>query len=481
MNFKPIFYVNGILLLVLAAAMVPPMLLDVADGNPDWKIFATAQATSAFFALALIFMNRQKHFHIARRETFLLTVLSWIFMAAFGALPFYYGAAKLPYSLAFFEAMSGITTTGSTVMTGLDSMPRGILLWRSILHWLGGLGFLVIALAVLPLLQVSGMQIFKSQSFSNMEKILPSAGQMAFYICLIYVGLSFICATCLLAAGMTSFEAIVHAMSALATGGFSTSDQSIGHFHSRLIDFIVTVFMLAGSLPFVVYLKFLRGDVGAIWHDSQASAFLKIVGVLTFILFIYLLFTGIARPLDALVTAAFTVSTLISTTGFVSGDYSTWGSFAVGLTFLLTFLGGCSGSTAGAIKTFRLQILWEIAKVQWKQLLSPHSINNVRYNGKAVKHGIQAAIAGFFTIYIAIWMILGVVLQMTGLDFVTAFTGSASAISNVGPGLGDMIGPSGTFAAITPMQAWIFSLAMLLGRIEFMALFVLLLPSFWRD
>ena len=397
MNFKPVFYVIGILLLVLAAAQLGPMFLDLADNNADWQVFASSMTVTAFAGLALVLMNRQKEFKITLRETFLLTCIAWIFIAGFAALPFHFSQAEMSYAGAFFEAMSAITTTGSTAISGLDDLPRGILIWRFLLLWIGGIGFLIIALAVFPLLQISGMQIFKTQSF-QIEKVMPSASQMAAFICLIYVILTFVSTVILYLCGMSPFDALCHGMAALSTGGIST-------------------------------------------HDAVSY---------------------------------------LTTTGFINGDHSEWGHFAIGIAFLAGFLGSCSGSTSGGIKLFRLQILFLTLRQQLRKLTSPHGVFPVHYNGKPVEPTLQAAVAGFFFIYIISWLLIGVALQLTGLDFSTAFSGALAAISNTGVGIGDMIGPSGNFANLPSSAVWVFSFAMLFGRIEFLTLLVLLTPHFWK-
>lgn len=480
MNFKPVFYINGIMLLVLSASMLFPVLVDFSDKNEDWRVFASAQIITAFAGFCLLFANQQSKFSMGIRETFVLTTVSWLTIGVFGALPFYFSSINLSYSQAFFETISGITTTGSTVISGLDNLPRGILLWRSLLHFIGGIGVLIIALAILPLLQISGMQIYKSQSFGEVDKVLPSASQIAFYILLIYISLVMICTVMLHFAGMSVFDALNHGMSALSTGGFSTKDSSIGHFKSPSIDIIVIFFMLVGALPFPLYVKFLRGDSAALFKDTQVRCFLYIVLACTVLMAAYMMLTGRFYFLDALRNAAFTVVTLITTTGFASGDYTTWGPFMIAMAFFLTFLGSCSGSTSGGIKTFRLQILWAMFRQQLHKLISPNAIEQVYYNRKVVEPTVQSAIAGFFFVYIATWVFFGVSLQLTGLDFVTAFTASLTAVSNVGPGLGGIIGPAGNFSTLEDTPLNLLAFAMLLGRLEFFTLLVVLTTRFWR-
>lgn len=480
MNYKPIFYINGILLLIFSMAMTVPTLIDLANHAPDWKVFAGVQIITAFFGFSLLFVNKQQKFQMTLKETFLLTSLSWVFLTAFGALPFCFTETNLSYTNAFFEAMSGITTTGSTVITGLDHLPHGILLWRAMLQWLGGIGFLIIALAILPMLQISGMQIFKTQSF-DIEKVMPSASQMAVAILFIYIFLTLACAMFLYSAGMTVFEAFCHALSTVSTGGFSTSDGSIGHFNSPLIDIIVIVFMILGALPFVLYLKTLKGNTNSLPKDGQVRAFIGTILAFTVILTLYLMVTDQFDLLTALRHAAFKVVTLMTTTGFATQDYTLWGPFAIAVAFLLTFTGSCSGSTSGGMKIFRLQILWSMLKQQLNRLLVPNGVFQVHYNRKPIDAPVQISVSVFFFIYLASFVFFGMLLMLTGLEFVTAFSGSITALSNVGPGLGSTIGPAGNFSTLPSASIWILSVAMLLGRLEFFTLLVLLSPRFWRD
>lgn len=479
MSFKPVFYVNGILLLILSAAMFMPVLIDLAHQSSDWKVFASAQLITAFVGFALIFANREESFSLSLRQTFVLTSVSWIFLTAFAALPFCFAEIQLSYTRAFFEAMSGLTTTGSTVITGLDDLPKGILFWRAMLQWLGGIGFLIVALAVLPLLQVSGMQIFKTQSF-GMEKVLPSAQQMAFYIMMLYACLTLGCAVLLFAADMSLFDAFCHAMTSVATGGFANYDNSIGHFNSAAVDWIIIAFMWLGALPFVQYVRMLKGNARAVIDDVQVRTFFGILFTLSAIVALYLVYTDQKSILDAIRSSVFMLTTLMTTSGFASGDYGSWGPLAIGIAFVAMYLGACSGSTAGGIKTFRLQILWAMLQQQVRKLIVPHGVFQVHYNKKLVDNDVLASVAVFFFVHIITWMAVTILLHMTGLDFTTAVSAAITAVSNVGPGLGPIIGPAGTFAPLPDDAIWILSVAMLLGRMEFLTLFVLLAPRFWR-
>ncbi|MDD9901114.1 MAG: TrkH family potassium uptake protein [Alphaproteobacteria bacterium] len=480
MNFKPIFFVNGIMLLILSLAMMIPMMVDLADRSTDWQVFAASQIITAFSGFLMIFINRERVIKITLRETFLMTCLSWVLMALYSAIPFCLAEIKLDFAHAFFEAMSGITTTGSTVISGLDTLPRGILLWRSLLHWIGGIGFLVVALAILPLLQISGMQIFKTQSF-DIEKILPSASQMAWFLLGVYSVITVVCIFCLNNAGMTFFDAVNHAMSVVATGGFSTHDKSIGYFNNAQIEFVVIFFMIVASLPFMLHFRVLKRDFAAIARDSQVRVFLSICMVAITIMAVYLLLFSPYTFFDSIRHAAFAVLAIITGTGFATQDYAAWGMLPVGLVFCLSMMGGCSGSTTGGMKTFRFQILWSMLKLQVNKLITPSGVFQVHYNKKAVDANVQTAVSLFFFVYLALFFFAGVLLMMNGLSFITAFSGAMTAISNVGPGLGPVIGPSGNFSSLNAASLWILSACMLLGRLEIFTILVLLSPRFWRQ
>lgn len=479
MNFKPVFYILGFLLLVLSTAMLAPMMVDLYTGSDEWKMFAGVQMATAFIGFAMVLTTRVKQFRINLRETFLLTSLCWVLLSAFGALPFCFSKADLTYTRAFFEAMASITTTGSTTITGLDLLPKGILLWRFMLLWIGGIGFLMIALAIFPLLQISGMQLFKSQSF-HIEKVMPKGHHIAAYILFTYTALTVLCAVFLKQAGMSTFDAICHAMAAISTGGISTHDAGLAWFNSTAVDAVLIVFMIAGCMPFVHYLRIVKGDIGVLWRDSQVRLFFSILIGLTLAMTAWIYLHGHMPLGEALHEALFFTTSYITTTGFINEDHSTWGSFAVGVAFMAIFCGACSGSTAGGVKIFRVQILFLMLKQQAMRLISPNGMFPVRYNNKMVEPSLQASVAGFFFIYIMAWILLGVALQLTGLNFETSFSGAIAAISNTGVGSGDMIGPSGNFAGLPDSAIWIMSFGMLIGRVEFLALLVILTPKFWR-
>ncbi len=480
MDFRPILYVTGILLSALSISMLFPMLADLAVGNPDWKVFLFCFIFTLFFGGALVLTNSSKKFHMTVRQTFVMTTLSWITLALFSAMPFAMSALNMSFTDSVFESVSGITTTGSTVITGLDTAPPGILLWRAILQWLGGVGIIVMALSVLPFLKVGGMQLFKTES-SESEKALPRARQLATFIGIIYTGLTFICMIFYMMAGMNGFNAIAHAMTTIATGGFSTFDSSFGKMDSVWIEINAMVFMLLGGLPFILYVKAVRGNWRDLFKDSQVKAFLSIVLLAIITMVIYLTLQNNAPFLESLRRASFNVISIITGTGYTNGDYAAWGGFAVILMFFLMVIGGCAGSTTCGIKVFRFQVLATVTSTQLKQLIYPSGVFTPHYNGQPIPRGIASSVMSFFFVYALSFSLLAIGLSFVGLDFLTAMSGAVTSISNVGPGLGDIIGPSGTFQPLPDAAKWLMCIGMILGRLELFTVLVLFLPRFWHS
>lgn len=480
LDFRPIFLVTGILLLTLAAAMVLPALVDLAAGHTDWAVFLAASAFTLFVGGLMLLTNLSGSRRLGVRQAFLLTCVAWVSMPAFAALPFHFSELQLNYTDAFFEAMSGLTTTGSTVIVGLDNAPPGILLWRSLLQWLGGIGILVMAISVLPMLQIGGMQLFRMEFAERIEKALPRAAQIAGSILIVYLLLTFACSIVYWALGMGPFDAINHAMTTVATGGFSTKDGSLGHYDHSGIDVASTFFMILGSLPFLLYVQMLRGSWDVLLRDSQVRWFFGLLGAAVLILVVQLMAVEGWGLLFALRHAAFNVTSVMTGTGYATDDFSLWGSFALPVFFFLMFLGGCAGSTTCGLKVFRVQVLYETAKNQLKRLLQPHGVFLSYYNGRPIPPGVSESVMSFFFLFAGCFGLLSIALAATGLDFLTATSAAATAISNVGPGLGPIIGPAGTFAPLSDTAKWLLSFGMLLGRLELFTILVLLAPSFWR-
>ncbi|MFP6697418.1 MAG: TrkH family potassium uptake protein [Alphaproteobacteria bacterium] len=480
-DFRAVFLVNGILLLILGLAMLVPAMLDARVGHPDWQVFMAAAFVTGFVGAALSITCWGSGEYLNLRQAFILTTSVWVVTPAFGALPFVFSELNLSYTDAFFEAMSGITTTGSTVISGLESAPPGILIWRALLQWMGGIGIIVTAVAILPLLQVGGMQLFRMESSDASEKVLPRTAQIAGAISIIYLALSLLCAIVYWAAGMPPFEAAAHAMTTIATGGFSTSDLSMGSYDSALIDFTAMTFMIIGSLPFLLYFQVVRGRPLALWRDSQVRWFFAILAAAIGCMTLYQI-SGNDLPLaQSLRFTAFNVTSIMTGTGYVTDDYGQWGGFAVVLFFFVMFIGGCAGSTSCGIKIFRFQVLYAAARSQMSRLLQPHGVFVANFNRRPIPDSVMDSVMSFFFLFALSFAVMAVLLSLMGLDFLTAVSGAATAISNVGPGLGDVIGPSGTFAPLPDMAKWLLAAGMLLGRLELLTVMVLFTRTFWRS
>lgn len=474
-----IFYVNGLLLAGLGVTMLVPALIDAVVGNPDWVVFAvSALVTWSFGTLTALATRRPVRSALRMQTAFIVTTTAWVAVCAFSALPFL--GLGLDYDDALFEAVSGFTTTGATILSGLDEMPPGLLFWRVLLHWIGGVGIVVTAIIVLPFLRVGGMQLFHTESSDRSEKIVPRPVQLVQYIGIIYITLTLVCAAIYRVGGMSLFDAICLAMSTLATGGYANHDASIGQFQSAIIEWNGVIFMMAGALPFVAYIKAIKGEQLAIWRDQQIRSFLRLLAVVSVGMALWLVQAHDVPPLEALRHAAFNVTSIVTTTGFASADYTMWGPAAVGLFFVLSFIGGCSGSTAGAIKIYRFQVLWRVLRAHMSRLARPNRLMPLRYAGQRIPEDVPPSVLLFLTTYMASIVLLTVLLTMCGLDLTTAISGAAAAIGNVGPGLGPIIGPAGNYSSLPDAAKWLLSLGMLLGRLELFTVLLLLDPEFWR-
>jgi len=461
--------------------MFLPAAADLAVGNEEWQVFATGAALTLFIGVMLVLTTRSNVRDLSLRQAFILTTLSWVLMPAVAALPLVFADLDLSYTDAFFEAMSGLTTTGSTVIVNLDNTMPGILLWRALLQWLGGIGIIAMAISILPLLQVGGMQLFRMESSDTSDKVMPRAAQIVTAIAVIYVALTLLCAFMYWSFGMTGFDAMAHAMTTIATGGFSTHDASLGYFQSARIDATATIFMVVGSLPFVLYLQVIRGRPGSLFGDSQVRWFLSITAFAVIAVMIWLFSTRSEELPSTLQLAAFNVVSVVTGTGYATQDFSAWGTFPVAILFFLMFVGGCAGSTTCGVKVFRIQVLHATARCQMRRLLQPHGVFIPYYNKRPIPEEVTSSVMGFFFLYVISFAFIATGLGVLGLDFLTATSGAATAISNVGPGLGPVIGPSSTFAALPDAAKWLLSFGMLLGRLELFTVLVLLLPSFWRN
>ena len=477
---KTVFFLIGILLIVLGLAMLAPYSMQVLYKENSHS-FISSSFVTIFIGILCILANLEKDFKLNLRQTFLFSTLAWVTVAIFGSLPFLLSNQTFSFSDAFFESMSGITTTGATIISDLDNSPKSILLWRAIMQWLGGIGIVVMAITILPLLKVGGMQLFKMEGPDSTEKILPRTIEVAAIIISTYIILTFLCGIFYWFFGMTIFDSVSHAMTTIATGGFSTHNESIGFFNNPGIEITATIFIILGSIPFIAYLKFIKGNKKILLQDVQIRGFLYLLFTSIFIMFLYLFFNNSELSfLNNLRISSFNVLSILSGTGYVTDDFGLWGKFPLIFFLFLMFVGGCAGSTTCGIKIFRLQILFLFLKTQIKKLIYPNSIYLVNYNNQKIADGFINSVILFIFSYLLIFFLVAIMLSITGLDFLSAISGAATAISNVGPGLGEMIGPNGNFSEVSEISKWILSFAMLLGRLEIFAVLVLFLPSFWR-
>ena len=477
---KTVFFIIGILLVVLGIFMLIPYGVQLIYAENSNSFFSSSIIT-IFIGILTILSSLKKEKQLNLQQAFLFSTLAWISIAAFGSIPFILSSLELSISEAFFESMSGITTTGSTVILNLETAPKSILLWRAIMQWLGGIGIIVMATTVLPLLKVGGMQLFKMDA-SGTEKILPKTVEVSVLIIAIYTSLTFICAIIYWIQGMNIFDSIAHSFTTLATGGFSTHNESIGFFKNPGIEFTAIIFIILGSVPFIAYLKFIKGNKKIFFQDVQVKGFIYLLIFSIFVMFVYLFINNKDYSfIDNLRISSFNVISILSGTGYVTDDFGLWGEFPLIFFIFLMFIGGCAGSTTCGIKIFRLQILFLFLKNQIKKLIYPNSIFVVSYNKHKIEDSFINSVIVFIFSYLFIFLMIAILLSITGLDFLSAISGAATSISNVGPGLGDMIGPNGNFSQVSNMSKWILSFAMLLGRLEIFAVLVLFLPSFWRS
>ena len=477
-NYKTVFFTLGILQIILGIFMLIPVIAQLFYDEFD-SSFIGASIVTIIFGSLFFLSNLDHDKKLNLQQAFLLTALSWLSIAIFGSLPFVFSSTEFSFTNAFFESMSGITTTGSTIISNLEIIPKGILFWRAILQWLGGIGIIVMAITLMPLMNVGGMQLFKISSNDSSEKILPKSKEIALRLIYIYSILTALCAISYKALGMNFFDSLTHSMTTIATGGFSNYNDSIGFFNNIYIEISAMVFIILGSLPFIVYIKFLSGNKKIFFSDIQIKTFLKIIAISIFILVVYLILNNSGQL--NLRYIFFNVISILTGTGYVNAQYDNWGSFPIILFLGLMFIGGCAGSTTCGIKIFRIQILYSFIVNHLKKIIYPKGIFILKYNQNTVGDKFVASIISFIYMYLVIFFIIAALLSLTGLDFITAISGAATSISNVGPGLGSIIGPNGNFSTLPDLSKWILTLGMILGRLELFAILVLFLPSFWKN
>ena len=477
-NYKTVFFTLGILQIILGIFMLIPLIAQFFYSEIDSSFFGASIVTIIFGTLFFL-SNLDHDKKLNLQQAFLLTALSWLSIAIFGSLPFVFSSVEFSFTNAFFESMSGITTTGSTIISNLENMPKGILLWRALLQWLGGIGIIVMAITLMPIMNVGGMQLFKISNNDSSEKILPKSKEIALRLIYIYSGLTLFCAVSYKILGMNFFDSLTHSMTTIATGGFSNYNDSIGYFDSFSIELSAMIFIILGSIPFIAYIKFLNGNKKIFLSDIQIRTFIKIIIFSILIISSYLIIND-STELN-LRSVFFNTISILTGTGYVNAQFDSWGGFPLMLFLVLMFIGGCAGSTTCGIKIFRVQILYSFVFNQLKKIIYPKGIFVLKYDQNPVDNKFIASIISFIYMYFIIFFTITALLSLTGLDFITSLSGAATSISNVGPGLGSTIGPNGNFSSLPDLSKWILALGMILGRLELFAILVLFLPSFWRN
>jgi len=478
--FQPILSFSGAVLCVLAGTMLIPMGVDIVIEDRDWRPFAAAAAVTLFFGGAMLLATRGSgRRDLTLRHGFLLANFVWLTAALFSALPFAFSGLALSPIDALFESMSGLTTTGATVLNDIQGVPPGILLWRAMLSWLGGIGVILMAILLLPNLQVGGMQLFRIEAIAS-DRVLQRPGQIGAGIALLYVTLTFAGFVALKVAGLETFDALIHVMSAISTGGFSTHRASVAQFDSMTVEWIVLILMLLGAAPFITLLRAGSGQPSALWRDSQIKTLLGIVAAAATIVAIWMVVALETPPLTALSDSLFTVVSMMSGSGFRVTDLHAWEVLPILVLLCVMLIGGTAGSTSSGIKVFRIQILFSLGMAQLHRLTRPHGVFVCFFGGKRIPEEAADAVIGFIFLFFFTYVAVALGLGILGFDLLTALSVAVSALANVGPGFGDPLLARGSYAALSDAAKLWITLAMLLGRVEVLTALILLSRSFWR-
>ncbi len=481
-KFQDTLFIIGIFLIIHSVIMLFPAFIDYYYQGNDVITFIVSSLITAFWGGVLVIGNRFSDFSISRRQTFLLTAIAWYCLTFFSTLPFILSPSlQVSITDAIFETASGISTTGATILTNLEDLPKSLHVWRAMLQWFGGVGIVVIAFGIMPMLKVGGMQLFQTESSDRSDKVVAKTKQISIRIILYYSILTILCGLLYRISGMESFDALIHALTTMATGGYSTKDSSFVAF-SAGSQWVAIIFMFLAGTPLLLWIYFLKGRPKELFADQQVQFYSSVVLFISSMVCLFLVVNDIFVDFFvALRQSLFFVISTITTTGYVSADYAAWGyHFIVALALFLTYLGGCSGSTAGGFKMFRMQIAFSLAYKQLRLMIRPNAVFTTQYNGKLVEDDTISSILLFSVAWILTLCITTLALSFLGLDVVTSLTGASTALANVGPGLGEIIGPSGNFATLPDASKLVLSFAMILGRLEIMTVLVLLVPDFWR-
>lgn len=481
-DIRPVAHPIGKIIAVMGVAMALPMALDWWDGNDHWMSFLEAGTITVAMGLLTMIATRGDYRSLNIQQAFLITSGLWAVLPIFGALPFILGDPHAGFTDAYFEAMSGVTTTGTTAFPHLDGLPRGVHLWRGILHWSGGLGIVVVAMVFLPVMKVGGMQFFRSEGFDTLGKILPRAAEIAAEMTRIYLLLTAACTMTYLLLGMNGFEALMHSLSTVSTGGFSCYDASFGAFLGAP-EWAACVFMILASIPFIRMVQAMRGNFVPIWQDTQIRAYLRWIFYACAIILVYrlLYMHQEAHPLEVVRETVFNTISTFSGTGFASTDMMAWGHLPFAVLIVVGLIGGCTGSTGCSVKVFRYLVLFQAIRAQIRRMHSPHRVYPLRYEGRPLSNEVVDSVMAFFTLFVLSFGLLIVGLSLTGLHPKTALTGAWTAIANVGPLWGPEVTANGSVAELPTLAKWMMIFGMFLGRLELVSVLVLLLPKFWRS
>ncbi|MDZ7905358.1 MAG: TrkH family potassium uptake protein [Cypionkella sp.] len=480
-DLRPIFFVLGRILLALALLMLAPAVLDMQTGDAaNARAFVqSAVITGALGVLLSLATANSLAAGLGARQAYLMTVAIWAGAPIFAALPMMMGAPYLSLTDAYFEATSGITTTGATMISGLADLPRGLLLWRAIMNSFGGLGIAFVAMIFLPVLRVGGMQYFKTEGFDTFGKALPRAKDIARGLVLVYFGLTVVCVIVYRLLGMPPLESVVHGLTTMSTGGFSTNDASFSNY-SGAIHYTAVAFMIVASFPYIRYVQLLNGQAGALLNDSQIRAYLRWIAMAVGIVALWQTLTSDLPIEPAFRQSLFNLVSVMSSSGFGIGTFSTWGGLAFVVAFVVGMIGACSGSTAAGLSVFRVQLAASALLAALRQTLRPNRIDPVRYEGKRVEDDVIGGLILFISGFVLLLGLLSVSLTLTGLDSDQSLWAAWTSLANIGYGMGPVVARTGTFIEFPDAAVWILSLAMLLGRLGLLAILVVLLPRFWR-
>lgn len=482
MRFRFVFSIVALMCVFLGLSQLAPVAVDLYFHNTHSALLFLSSCifTCSISALCYWSLRPKEEQPLRAKEMFLTTTLIWVFFALWGALPIYLSVPNLSITDAFFESMSGLTTTGATILSGLDRLSRGLLMWRAMTQWLGGIGVVLIAVTILPTLRIGGMQFFTTEFSGDAIRQTPTVLQTMRLILAVFISLTVICMFFLKSAGMNWFDALAHAMTTISTGGFSTHDASIAFYENPHIEWVLIAFMFLAGLPLVVWIQFFRRQFYLIRQNAQIKTYIRFVLVALVVLLLGRWVYGTLITQTAIRSSLFNLLSVMTTTGFVSENYDLWGNFSVLFFLFLMSVGACAGSTSGGIKMFRFAIMGREMSARLKASVQPHAVIVPRYGNKAINQDVSSAVLFFLGIYLLAICLGSLALSLTGLDVITSFSGALTALANVGPGLGNFIGPDTTFASLPSIAKIILSLLMLLGRLEFITVLVLFLPFLWR-